>query len=385
MSAAEQDSADGDTESVAYPTWYDIVDEWEYVVGRESSRCEACGGPVDSDMLGRRIASLRPTDVRSVSQVLLCEDCIDDPRETWKPKVEAKRERERREEAVREYGPFAPLALKWGQARRYLTDPTATTLFGRRLLVVGAAVGVVAAAVLGGLLALLALVGELELVLETGATLGDALAAIALGIAQAPWGIAVVVSVAYILHTAERDIYDAQGYTRDLPSLTWLAVAGGSALAGGIVVFEQMTYSAEFRKLADVFAGGYISHPETLLLAGGWLWGMGVAAVAIGWSIRADVVTFVPENWNPRRVVWLAGVRVGALLGGLAFLIGAPGPDAIGVVLTAIGPAAGLGYAALRFPHDRRARDEVLDRYEAVRENAARRLPGVEPRREGDR
>ncbi|SEP23174.1 hypothetical protein SAMN04487948_12431 [Halogranum amylolyticum] len=323
---------------------YDLPAVMEEVLGRESATCEACQQtvhhPTGGDLEGGEPFVIRDIvdNVYNVAnRVLLCHSCANRPTDEWKADVCAKRVREReRSPSWRDYVAY------------WLSDPTATSLFARRIA--GCLTGlVVLVATLAGI------VGALSATVATGwawaRTVAMATSTVISTIATHPWIVGSFVGIAYISHAVERVRYDPRGYcSRGHRPWALLILAGVTA---GIGAFGLL-----------FLAIGLLPATRLVQLVVAVVWLTGAASVAwyIDLAIRHDLAIGI---WRPNRGLWIIAGRVGLLPGLVAIVAGVPFPSVLAPtttgILAAIPAGVAFAFTGLRLPYDSRARDAVLD------------------------
>lgn len=317
------------------------------VLGRESATCEACQStvhvPVNGDLDEGNPFVIRDLveNVYTVeNKVLLCVSCVNRPSAEWRADVRAKRAQERdRPPACRE------LLAYW------LSDPTATSLFARRLVagLVGLLATVTLLAVLAGIAGVL--YGDIASGGRWAGVVLTATVSVGRVLVSEPWLVGGVIGLAYSVHHVERVRYDPRGYRRRerRPWVT-LGAAGVTTAVGALCILGLETGLLPASRLAAAIAGA--------------VWLLGAAGVAwyIDLAIRHDLAVGV---WQPTRTPWVLTARLGFLPGLLAITVGVPyvgvfaGP--VTGVLAAIPASVALAYVGGRLPADARARDRLLD------------------------
>lgn len=325
---------------------YHLGEVMEQVLGRESATCEACQQTVDPNAGGGLegsepfvIGELVENVYTLENQVLLCETCANRPPDAWRADVRSKRARER------DYSPT------WtDHLGHWVSDPTATSVFARR--VAAAVAGIV---ILVALVALAAgIVGSLIAGVPTGAawarTVIMTVSVIGAALAAHPWLLGGLVGAAYTAHVIERVHYDPRGYrSRERPPWVVLTVAGVTAGVGAVGLLGVATGLVPATRLTAPLAAA--------------VWAIGAAGVAwyIDLAIRHDLDVGI---WRPARGPWMIAGRVGLLPGLLAITVGVPFADVFAATTTgalaAIPAAVALAFVGLRLPYDPRARDRIL-------------------------
>lgn len=320
-----------------------IMDE---VLARESATCEACQETVDpgagGDLEGERpfvIWKLVENVHTLENHVLLCVPCVNRPDHEWKADVRAKRTHER---------DFTPTRID--RLAHWLSDPTATSLFARRVTaalvgLLGLVVAVATAAAIGG-----PLVSDAGPVAWATAVL-TATTGIAGELRGYPWLVGSFVGLAYAAHAVERVRYDPRG---SLPChrAAWVRLTAAGGLAGGGAL-----------GLLGVTSHMVPATPMAILLVAA-VWAIGAAGVAwyIDRALRHDLAVGI---WTPARLPWLVAGRIGILPGLLAITFGVPFADNLAEtttgVLAAIPVGVALTFAGIRLPHDPFARDAILE------------------------
>ncbi|MFC6732369.1 hypothetical protein [Haladaptatus sp. DYSN1] len=326
---------------------YDLPAVMGEVLGRESATCEACQQtvhhPEGGDLEGGEPFVLRKIvgNVYTVkNRVLLCHSCANRPTDEWKADVCSKRVRER------EHPP------SWRDFVTYwLSDPTATSLFARR--VAGSLIGLV---VLIALLAAVAgIVGALSATVDAGwawaRTVVMTAGTVAIAFADHPWIVGGLFGIAYTAHGVERVRYDPRGYLpRNHEPWIPLIIAGVTSGVGSLGLLCLATGLLPATPLAQLF------------VAVVWLTGAAGVAWYIDLAIRHDLHI---DIWRPDRGLWIIAGRVGLLPGLIAIVAGVPFPSVFALtttgILAAIPAGVALAFTGLRLPYDPRARDAVLN------------------------
>ncbi|WP_158056552.1 hypothetical protein [Halorussus halophilus] len=326
---------------------YDLPAVIAEVLGRESATCEACQETVYLPAAGD-LAEGDPFVLRELvenvytveNQVLLCESCVNRPTAAWRADVCAKRVQEREHEPTRlEYLAY------------WVSDPTATSLFARRVAasIVGAVALVAAIVIVAGI------VGSLTADANNGShwayTTVMTAGTIGVEFVARPWLVGGFVGVAYTAHAVERVHFDPRGYrTRTHHPWVPLTAAGVTAGIGALSLLGTTT-------------GVGPTTPLTQLLAG-TIWTIGAVGVAwyIDLAIRHDLAIGI---WKPSRGPWMIAGRVGILPGLLALTFGVPFPGVFAPtttgILAAIPAIVALTFTARRLPYDSNVRDAILD------------------------
>ena len=348
-----------------WPDWYDPQAAHHAVLARESCRCEACGDEVDPHDTGAyALTRLRRNDYRIALHVLLCRSCADRP--DWRPRVRRNRYRNRRHELAEKGRCASVVGRLIDDARSYATDPSATFLFGRRLLIGAGAIAALATPIIGLIMVFMAAIAPPDVARDGLYHLAEAAVETAVYLAMNPWVPAVGGGLAYAAHAAERGVYDPRGYTWDYPPTMWHTVAAGGGVAAAGLGGLLLSTSGTFVPIGEYVLGGRI--PTPLAGAGlvAWTLGAALAAYAVGPSVIGD--TTDPRLYRTTfRALWVGGVRLGTGAGALTVVVGTPAgsPPGVAFLLLAIAPTVALAYIAHRFPYDRRAVDrtaELIDR-----------------------
>lgn len=326
---------------------YDLPAVMDEVLGRESATCEACQETVHHPV-GGDLEDGEPFVIRDIvdnvynieNRVLLCHSCANRPTDAWKADVCAKRVRERDHPPTwRDYVAY------------WLSDPTATSLFARRMA--GCLVGLVV------LLALVAsvtgVVGALSDTVATGWAWARAVVTTASEVSSTfvshPWIVGGLVGVGYTTHAVERIRYDPRGYcSREHRPWVVLLLVGVTAGIGALGLLSLSTGLLPATPLAQLFTAV--------------VWLIGAAGVAwyVDLAIRHDLAIGI---WRPARGWWMIAGRVGLLPGLLTIVAGIPFPSIVAPtttgILAAIPAGVALAFVGLRLPYDSQTRDAVLN------------------------
>ncbi|QLD89624.1 hypothetical protein HWV07_11530 [Natronomonas salina] len=244
------------------------------VLGRESATCEACQSTVHVSINGD-LGEGNPFVIRNLvenvytveNKVLLCVSCVNRPTAEWRADVRAKRAQERDQPPT-----CRELLAYW------LSDPTATSLFARRVAacLVGLLVTIVLFVVLAGV------VGTLHGDIASGGRWASVVltetASVWRALLSQPWLVGGVIGLAYTVHHVERGRYDPRGYRRrdQRPWIT-LAAAGATAAVGALCILGLET--------------GLLPASLPVAIIAGAVWLLGAAGVAwfIDLAIRHDL------------------------------------------------------------------------------------------------